>query len=82
MKLYYVEWVDSAFVPGAWVHKRDLEVGTCVCKSVGFLFRDEKDYIVLVASCSDDREDPDDAEYFGVVSIPKVAILKKKVLKL
>lgn len=72
-KKVYVEWLDSGAYRG-WVHdknftKQDSEPSK-IC-SIGYLIRDEKDYISITTSLSTG------GSFMDVLSIPKCSITKK-----
>lgn len=77
MKVVRVEWVDSRSVRAEWL-EYDLfdEERLNVLESVGFLASEDDERIILV-SCND----PHMEKYSGGIIIPKVAIVKRKILK-
>lgn len=79
MQLVYVEWIDSAgFAEGGW-HQRDVvdSLGPHVISSVGWIIKEEDDYIVMCSHISSDG-----TNLAGEKCIPKVAIQKRKKIKL
>lgn len=75
-KLMIVEWVDAHGAHG-WMNlgeQMELELEPMKCKSVGFLYKEEKDYITLVQSTTGDLH------INGYITIPKGWIKKKKVI--
>lgn len=75
-KALYVEWIDSCCTNG-WLQQHDIEAAGAVmtCQSLGFLVKETKDAIVLALnrSTSENTARP----YGELVTIPKVAILKR-----
>ena len=58
-----------------WEHKNEIEpMLPAICVSVGFLLDDHKDYVTLIQSDSE-------TQIMGRLTIPKVAIEKRKYLK-
>ena len=74
-KILLIEWVDS-FSEGGWGKIDHFNLGTPICKSIGFVMKNDKDVISISQSHSE-------FENFGdVISIPKRCILKTKVIKM
>lgn len=76
MKMIYIEWIDSYFpFPQGWQDLEDIEEEieehTFICKSVGFLYTENKDYIVILQNL-----DGEDERSSGILKIPKKAITK------
>lgn len=75
-KLVHVEWIDSRGAGNRWNHyeKFILEPDDHVkCVSVGYLILDNGKNII-VAPHSGDTEDPDNLQFCGEMTIPKVCI--------
>lgn len=66
--LVYIRWVDSTR-EGGWVDVSDMVPGIDVCESVGWLTRDEKDFVSVAGSRS-----PMTNGFCGVITIPRCAI--------
>lgn len=76
-KKIYVEWIDSSATRG-WTHKTDIEqenVGNLKICSIGYLLRDEKDFITITTSISVNSSAMDP------LSIPTCAITKRRIFK-
>lgn len=77
-KPVYVQWVDSEETFG-WNSLYDNEAITrkgCMCHTVAYLVRESKNEIVLAHSLDLKNE-----KFTGILAIPKVAVVKKKVIK-
>ena len=76
-KAIYLEWDDSISVGrSAWVDRRYVEKKhKMMCKSIGFLLKEDKNSITLGNSISADEED-----IAGNIQIPKCAIRKRRVV--
>jgi len=77
LKKVEIEWIDSCASKG-W-GSRDFhlkEFATSSCRSTGYVIEDNKKYLAIAQSISDDTHNISD-----LISIPKVAITKVKILK-
>lgn len=74
MKLIYIEWMDAVSTDG-WI-KPDFELHPALCTSVGFLVRENKDYITICQGYSNVDS------LNGFFTIPKGWIKKRKYVKL
>lgn len=72
MNVYMVEWIDSESDHG-WGKIKDSEISTALCITIGFLVKENKDFIMM--SHSWDKEND---SINGTIQIPKVAIKKKR----
>ena len=80
MKLVIVDWVDACSNRG-WVDKDTLQTSTLLpCRSVGWLLKEDKECIVLVAHTSDTTEDGDFRQGNGDITIPKSTV--KRIIKI
>jgi len=71
----YVKWVDSAsYSDQQWYSLSDHDHGIATIEAVGILVHEDKNFISLVMNIS--KQD----SVVGDMAIPKVAILKRKVL--
>lgn len=69
-KLVYIEWIDSKGVTSRWEYLDDLEpLKPCICKSIGYLIDDNKDYKTIAQTLSD-------TQLVGKMSIPTKAIIR------
>lgn len=76
MRLVLIEWVDSFGCSSSWQELgEDYDVKPIVCRSVGWLFRDEPDSTVIVPHVA---PMPDNAPQQGCgdMTIPTRAILR------
>lgn len=74
MKLFYIQWVDSSSSAGTWTMKEHLDGKLGICETVGWLVKESKKTITVVSSIAPH-------EYGGDMTIPKVAIVKRKRIK-
>jgi|TARA_R110000787_G_scaffold285541_2_gene401526 hypothetical protein len=77
-KLYYIEWTDPATEHAGWfeLNKETLDkLEPVLCKSVGWLIKENKDYIVVAGSLIE-KENMASCD----VSIPKGLIKIKQEL--
>ncbi len=73
MKVELVLWIDSAG-GGGWTSTSEMpELAAIMCRSVGFLCKEDKASITLVTSEASDQ-------YNGSISIPKVAVVARRTL--
>lgn len=76
MRLLYVKWVDSqSTAEGTWHTARQIDDKVKPCHSVGWVLKETKTSITLVGSHVGE-------EYGGDITIPKVAIIKKRRIRL
>lgn len=78
MKIYLIDWIDSAAEPG-WVASFNLKsVKIAKCQSAGFLVKENKKFITLALNrAADGSHFP----YGELMSIPKACITKKRKLR-
>lgn len=76
MRMVYVEWIDSSHGSG-WTSAEDAVRGAryFTCATVGFLLIEDDKHLTLAQTHTDDNKQVD-----GLLSIPKVAISKRKWL--
>lgn len=80
-KLVYIEWEDSTGGSGRWTDIEEMIPDPPVHKSIGWLMHETKKWIVLVPHISGEPNHP--TVLFagsGEMTIPKSAILKKKII--
>jgi len=73
MKVLYVEWIDATATAG-WDKFDRKDATVDLCKSIGFLVKQNKDMISLAAAISD-------KECNAIINIPTLWIKKKKYVK-
>ncbi len=70
IKSVYIEWLDSKGVTYQWEYLDELEpLKPCVCRSIGYLIDDNKDYKTIAQTLSD-------TQLVGRMTIPTRAIIK------
>lgn len=81
-RLLYLEWVDSSSNARTWTHLDDVVADRMEspCKSVGWVVNETKNFITLVSTI-DGVNKPEDRCCAGDISIPKCAIVKRRVLR-
>jgi hypothetical protein len=77
MQVLYVKWVDSGRHAFEWTEPKDIEVAVPSVETVGFLFKETEDALILVQSKGIGNE-PDEV-LFSII-IPKVSILEKETI--
>lgn len=76
MHLEYVEWLDShSTSDGAWHTAREIGRHPMKIRSIGWVLRETKRSLTLVAHLASEQ-------FSGDMVIPKVAIVKRKKIKL
>lgn len=73
MKVIYVEWLDA--VAGCGWQAIDLVDGIHLCKTIGYLIKEDPSYIVLASTVSDNESN-------CRLSIPTAWIKKRKNIKI
>jgi hypothetical protein len=71
----FVEWLDSSSEGGPWVSPDDLDGKPVSCFSVGYVARDDDETLTLAQSYH--LENGEVAQWGHLLSIPKVAILRR-----
>lgn len=80
MKFLFVEWVDSC-QSGGWQAVEDLKSQRSLhCFSAGWMVSESKDSITLAANVSEKNHPTAFYQCNGVMTIPKKAIVQKKVI--
>ena len=78
MKLVIVDWIDSCSSRG-WVEKEALQTSIPLpCRSVGWVIKEDKECIVLIAHLSDVTDDGNFGQGNGDITIPR-AVIKQVV---
>ncbi|MFH0865779.1 MAG: hypothetical protein V1904_06265 [Bacteroidota bacterium] len=81
-KLVLVEWQDSYNFSNNWELLSQMQKPECmICVSVGWITQETKENILIVPHISDIRNKNSLGTGYGVMSIPKSAIVKRKFLK-
>jgi len=75
LKKVLVTWVDSAGTAHWDDIKEAEELEPVICETIGFLVKETKDYITVVQSYANQEG------VMHALSIPKVAVTKKKFIK-
>lgn len=77
-KLLYIEWTDSRGCHASWQHVEAIaDDEPCKLRSVGWVIKDTRDHIHLAPHIGDDPE-----QVCGDMIIPKLAITKRRVVKI
>lgn len=80
-KLVYIEWEDSCGSTGRWTEIKDMKPDQPIHKSIGWVLQENKRWMVIVPHISSYPEHPKVAYTGqGQMTIPKSAILKKKII--
>jgi len=81
-KLHIIKWIDSHNAPGIWELISEMpEPENMVCISVGWIEKETKDNIVIIPHISDINNKENKGHACGAMTIPKLAILKRKKIK-
>lgn len=83
MKLVLVEWVDSYGCSTNWRHLKEIDDKRLLCKTVGWILREDDDRLVIVPHITCGLKDEygmEDECGCGDMTIPKEAV--KKVTEL
>lgn len=77
MKALYVEWVDCVSITGnMWKSMKIVQdCEPSLCRSIGFIVAEDSEKIVMVNSI-----EPESDLVSGDLTIPKVAIKKKRIV--
>jgi hypothetical protein len=76
-KMLLVDWMDSASNPG-WKSSDELQATICLCQTVGFLVL-ETDAALVLALSRGTQEGY--RPYSDLISIPKVAITRRRIIR-
>ena len=69
-----IDWIDSAGDDARWLNKSRLEsMPPAKCKSVGYVLEETRSHITII-------QNRGESEILGRMTIPKVAITKRKIL--
>ena len=72
MKKVNVIWEDSRGYGTVWMDDEDIEkIDISHCESVGFVYKEDKDKIILAQSHGN-------GQYHNLIAIPKRSIVKRK----
>lgn len=81
MKMLYVEWEDSISYGGGrtWNSKADIETNESyrMCQTVGFVVKETKVCLTLAGG-----KGAQDSSFAGDITIPKCAIIKRRVVRM
>jgi len=77
MQVLYVKWLDSGRHATVWTDPKELDIDVPIVETVGFLFKETDESVVLIQS-KGVGEEPD--EILFSITIPKVAILEKETI--
>jgi len=81
MRLVFVEWTDSYGCSATWQSLEDSgSAQTLICRSVGWLFRDDKNCKVIVPHMSDGDPLGIPSQGCGDMTIPSKSILRMVTL--
>lgn len=80
-RIVYCAWEDINTEGDPWV-KLPEKVAPCLCRTVGWLLRDEPSYIVVSATIGEPDGDDDSPGALHTVAIPKSCISRMDFLTL
>jgi len=73
--LTLIEWMDSCLAKAGWESLSELELDTQPIRSVGWIVKEDDSRVALVSHQG--ATDDEDREVYGVMVIPKRAILER-----
>jgi hypothetical protein len=74
----HIRWIDSRSQDG-WVELKEIETEKiALIESIGFLIKEVDDHVVLALSHA--LENGHDDQFSGLIYIPTVAILERKIV--
>ena len=79
-KLLYIEWIDSSIASESWEKVGTLEDPDMICVSTGYLIDENKSTVTIAPHLAPIGKD--DWQACGTMWIPKVAIKKKRVVRI
>lgn len=74
MKALYLEWEDSCSLGGRVWHDQKADVGTSLCKTAGFVIKEDNKSITIASHITPE------GDMAGDITIPKRAITKRRVV--
>ena len=74
MKTLYIEWEDSTSLSGRTWHMQDEDQTTLICKTAGFVIKENKQSITIASHITPA------GGMAGDITIPKRAITKRRIL--
>jgi len=83
MKLVRIDWIDSVVSTSRWQYIEEAKSGNrpSRCRSVGWIIYEDKAGVTLSPNLgSTSKKDPMSDQACGVITIPKVAITKRRSL--
>ena len=85
MKIVEIEWVDSNHAPG-WTEIEETAVFiqslSLKAQTIGYLFAEDDEQVSVVQSAAwKYKKDVTPSSVDGIMTIPKAAIIKRRVLK-
>ncbi|MGZ5442067.1 MAG: hypothetical protein ACXW5U_11505 [Thermoanaerobaculia bacterium] len=80
MRLVMVEWLDSYGCTPDWHTLADVNATPMVCKSVGWLIRDDEKIKVIAPHISDEGNASEMQQCCGDMTIPSAAVLSMRDL--
>ena len=77
----YIEWLDSFGCTSKWEDIEDYKSQPLVCKTIGFVvFEDDK--VISIASNIAEETELTFSQANGIMSIPKINIVRRKSIKI
>ncbi len=74
--LVYVEWIDHS-AEGGWSHEEDEITDNTLCASVGWLFRETAESIILISSLCEDTKQVGNKQIISRKLIHATRVLRK-----
>jgi hypothetical protein len=81
--LFIIKWVDSSYPSNSqWEPISEIkEPEQMICISVGFILKETKSDVIMMPHITSVNKEKDEMCVCGLMTIPKVAILKRTKLK-
>ena len=75
-----LNWLDSRLPTSEWRRLDEIDdIDACYCKTVGYLIRENDEEYVLASSIAD-HDGETWGQSNGILCIPKISVLNKRVL--
>jgi hypothetical protein len=83
MPVVHIKWLDSSS-GSRWIAVEDIDeeyVGIGVCYTIGYVYKEDSETISVVHNVCSKTSDVEELDQInGIMTIPKIAILDKKVV--
>jgi hypothetical protein len=80
MELAYIKWVDSFGVSSSWGTLEPEHCKPIYCESIGYVVFENDEIVTVAPHRTLPHPSQPDMHYCGDMTIPKVAVVERKVL--